>query len=185
MTSFKKLIYIFAAVSALSGTVCLAAYGNFGGDLLYSLTVTAFTFLYHIVVRIIVAFFVTAVRMNKSDDFSFKLTECEQRLYNMIHIASWKNHVPTYNPSLFEVKSGSLPTLVHNMRNAEIGHAVIVAFSFLPMAFSGIFGGFAAFAVTSVLSAFFDLQFVFVQRYNRARVCRIMRMKEKRAPRRK
>lgn len=176
----KKLIYFSVVVSALSGAACLAAYMRFGGDLLYSLTVTAFAFLYHIVMRLFVAVFVTAVRSGRSDDFSFVLGRCERNFYDTIRLKSWKSRVPTYDPSLFEVRRDALPTLVHNMRNAEVGHSVIAALSFLPMFFSPVFGGFAAFAVTSVLSALFDLQFVAVQRYNRARVCKTVRMRAER-----
>ncbi len=162
------------------GAVCLAACGRFGSDLLYSFTVTAFTFFYHIVMRLLVAAAVTSVRAGRSDDFSFGLGRCERRFYEIIRIKSWKNRVPTYDPSLFEVRADGLTTLVHNMRNAEVGHAVIAVLSFLPMFFSPVFGGFAAFAVTSVLSALFDLQFVAVQRYNRASVCKTVRMRAER-----
>ncbi len=180
MITPQKLIYFSAAASAIFAVACLAAYANLGSDLFYSLAVTFCAILYHIIMRMAVVAAVTAVRTGRSDDFAFELGRGEQIFYKAVRTKSWKNRVPTYNPSLFEVKGGNLPALAHNMRNAEVGHTVIAALSFLPMSFSGIFGGFAAFAVTSVLAALFDLQFVFVQRYNRARVCRIIRAESRR-----
>ena len=60
------------------------------------------------------------------------------------------------------------------MTNAEIGHALIVLLSFAPILLAKRLGGGAAFWITSVFAAAFDLQFVFIQRYNRARVSKIM-----------
>ena len=63
---------------------------------------------------------------------------------------------------------------MHNMINAEIGHELIVALSFLPILLSKPLDGFVPFVIMSVIAAAFDMQFVFVQRYNRARISKFI-----------
>ena len=52
--------------------------------------------------------------------------------------------------------------------------SIIVLLSFLPLAFSLVFGSFPVFLITSILSAALDLVFVALQRCNRPRLMRLI-----------
>ena len=75
---------------------------------------------------------------------------------------------------MFNIKNNSYKAVMHNMINAEIGHELIVILSFLPILLSKPLDGFIPFTITSVIAAAFDMQFVFIQRYNRARLSKFI-----------
>lgn len=175
--TMKKLIALCTAVSFMSGIASVILYKQFHNGLYLSLAITAFTTLYHFVMRIITACIVVFVRKNKTaaDSAPFVISKSESDFYNKIRLKHWKKYAPTYNKSLFELKNNSYETIMHNMIDAEIGHALIVIFSFLPILLSKPLDGFVPFAVTSVIAAAFDMQFVFIQRYNRARLSKLQK----------
>lgn len=178
----KKLIGIGLVLSFVLACVSCVLYLSFHRGLYFSLAVTFFTTFYHFAMRIIVAIFVTYFRSGKTteDGRPFQIGKHEAAFYKLIHIKTWKQNAPTYNQALFVVTRGSYTTLCHNMANAQIGHSYMVVFSFAPLLFSKAIDGFWPFFITSVLAALFDMQFVMIQRYNRARVSRIRsKMKER------
>ena len=61
------------------------------------------------------------------------------------------------------------------MCQAELVHETIVILSFVPVAFSAVFGAFWVFLITSLCAAAFDLMFVIIQRYNRPRIIRLIK----------
>ena len=126
--------------------------------------------------RIAAGYIVVFVRKNKTaaDSVPFRLSAAESNFYKKIKIKYWKKYVPTYNKALFNIKNNSYETVMHNMINAEIGHEFIVVLSFLPILLSKPLDGFVPFVITSVIAAAFDMQFVFVQRYNRARLSKFI-----------
>lgn len=93
-----------------------------------------------------------------------------------MNIKKWKNKMPTYNIDIFDISKHSWDEIAQAMCQSELVHETNIIFSFLPMIASIWFGAFAVFFVTSILSAVFDLMFVFMQRYNRSR---ILKMKER------
>lgn len=84
--------------------------------------------------------------------------------------------MPTYDRDTFDTLKHSWDEIVQATCQSELVHEVNVVLSFLPLIASVLFGEFYVFLITSILSALFDLMFVFMQRFNRAR---ILKMQEK------
>lgn len=65
------------------------------------------------------------------------------------------------------------------MCQSELVHETNIILSFIPVSASKWFGSFYVFLITSVCGAIFDLLFVIMQRYNRARIIKIAVKKER------
>ena len=85
--------------------------------------------------------------------------------------------MPTYSPEEFSFKERSLEELVFASCKSEIIHECNIAASFIPLAFSLVFGDLPVFLITSLASACFELIFVIMQRYNRPRLIKLMQRK--------
>lgn len=83
--------------------------------------------------------------------------------------------MPTYRPEDFSPKEHTWHEIAQTMCQSEVGHELIIGFSFLPIIASKWFGAFGVFVITSVISAGFDLIFVMMQRYNRDRIRRLIK----------
>jgi len=81
--------------------------------------------------------------------------------------------MPTYDAAAFDASKHSWEELAQTMCQAELVHETNVILSFVPVAVSAWLGAFPVFLITSVLSAVFDLLFVCMQRFNRARILRL------------
>ena len=173
----KKLICIGTIVSFVLGIASCIIYANFTNGLYLSLAITFFTTFYHFIMRVIVASAVVLFRMNNTtrDLLPFRLGKKEQKFYGIIKVKEWKKYAPTYGKKSFDIRANSLETVMHNMINAQCGHTIIAVLSFLPLLFSKPLDGFLPFLITSVLAAFFDMQVVIIQRYNRANLSKILR----------
>lgn len=99
----------------------------------------------------------------------------EKKLYRKLHVKQWKNKMPTYEPSYFDLRLHTPEEIAGAMCQAEVSHEVIVIFSFLPLFTVPAFGAFWVFLITSVLSALMDLLFAIMQRYNRPRILKLCR----------
>lgn len=131
---------------------------------------------YHFCMRLAVGYAVNGIMKNRADYTAkwFQLRKWETALYRKLRVRKWKKHLPSYDPSLFDLKKHSLDAIVQAMCQAEIVHEIIVILSFIPLFFSILFDSFAVFFITSLLSACFDLCFVILQRYNRPRLIKLI-----------
>jgi hypothetical protein len=82
---------------------------------------------------------------------------------------------PTFEPNVFNPKLHTWDEIAQAMCQAELVHETIVILSFVPVAFSAVFGAFWVFLITSLCAAAFDLMFVIIQRYNRPRIIRLIK----------
>ncbi len=167
----KKLVYTADICSLVFGALFAVLYGIFHSGICFSLAVTFFATFYHITMRLVIGYAVNCIKAEKKP---FKISEAEMRFYKIIKLRSWKGKVPTYKKEMFSFEKNSYDEIYRNMRNAQMGHEIMVLLSFVPLLFSKALDGFAPFLITSVLAAMFDMQFVFVQRYNRARLSKII-----------
>ncbi len=87
---------------------------------------------------------------------------------------AWKDKMPTYNPENFSYKKYSCDEIAQAMCQSELVHETNMILSFMPLMAAKWFGSFYVFFITSVCGAIFDLLFVVLQRYNRARVMKIV-----------
>ena len=179
----KKLMMLCFTASFGLGCLTVLLYKQCDSGLLFSLAVTFFTTFYHIAMRLVVGGLTPVFRRHcrEKDVSPFYISDKEAAFYKMIQIKQWKRHAPTYNKKLFDISDNSYAALCHNMANAQIGHGTMAILSFVPLLFSNAVDGFWPFFLTSVLAALFDMQFVMIQRYNRARISRIWGYRNKQA----
>lgn len=83
----------------------------------------------------------------------------------------------TAKPEQFDLRENSMDELLHNVAQAELVHRIIIVLSFIPLLLIIPYGVPMVFIVTSIAAALIDLQFVIIQRYNRPRVMKLLKMK--------
>lgn len=144
-----------------------------------SLAVTFGTIAYHLCMRLIVGLIFDLVMNNKADYNRkiYQLKPFEKKLYSLIWVKRWKNKMPTYDKEAFDMSVKSLDEIAQATCQAELVHKTIFVLSFVPVFFSIWFGDLPVFLITSIAGAFIDLMFVIMQRFNRPRIIRAMRIK--------
>lgn len=175
----KKTVYIITACSVALTIVCAVLFANTQTGAFYSLAITFGTVAYHFLMRLGVGFAFNLTMKNRADynNAWFKSRPWEKKLYKFLGVKNWKHRLPTFEPDIFNPGLHTWDEIAQAMCQAELVHETTVILSFVPVAFSAVFGAFWVFLITSVCVAAFELMFVIVQRYNRPRVIRQIRRK--------
>ena len=141
-----------------------------------TLVIAFSTTLYHFSMRLLVGFIYQQKFDNNIswENKWFQVSKKEMSIYQTINVKSWKKYIPTYDSSFFDVQRKSFQQIAMAMCQAELVHETIIVFSFLPIIAFVWFGAIEVFIITSIVSAFIDLIFVIVQRYNRPRILKIL-----------
>lgn len=149
-------------------------------DIFLTLAITFGTITYHLGIRLFIGLLYNVGMKNQADYTKkwYQIHPWEIKLYKFLKVKAWKNKMPTYAPLSFSNKEHTWDEIAQAMCQSELVHETNILFSFLPIIASRWFGSFSVFFITSLCSAIFDLLFVFIQRYNRARVVKIA-LKEK------
>ena len=102
----------------------------------------------------------------------FRERNYERGLFNLLKVASWKNHIPDYNPEDFDQKQKRLSKMISNSCREEVTHIVMIIANFLPIFLPIFLSGvnFWLLFWLSVLGGIIDLMFILKQRYNRPRM---------------
>lgn len=173
------------AVFTTAATVVLSlAYPLFSQGWMLTAAISVGTTAYHFVMRLAVGYVVPRVT-GYDFDYNhpwFRPRSWEAGLYKKLRLHRWKGKLPTYAPEQFDLKRQSMQRIIRNMCGAEVVHEVIIVLSFLPLVTVPVFGEFFVFLSTSVFAAAFDGLFVMAQRYNRPRVVRLYKRKERSVP---
>lgn len=85
--------------------------------------------------------------------------------------------MPAYNPETFSPKNHTWDEIAQAMCQSELVHETNMVLSFVPLIAARWFGSFYVFLLTSICGCIFDLVFVIMQRYNRARIIKIFSKK--------
>lgn len=171
-----------AAVTALETAVLAAVYHFFPCGWILSVAISTGTTFYHFAMRLLVGTIVPRCIKCPMERRWFQPKPFEAGLYKKLKVKQWKDHMPTYDPASFSLRSNSLEQIVHNSCVSEAVHEAIILFSFIPILFTLLWGAFPVFLITSILAALFDSCFVMMQRYNRPRLVRILAKKEAETP---
>lgn len=149
-----------------------------GETLCISLGVT----LYHFAMRLLVGYGLDRLLGNRVDYHRawFRERKVEKKLYELLKVKQWKNHMPTFESSYFDRTLHSLEEITQATCQAELVHEVIMVLSFAPLLLCKKFGASGVFALTSILAALLDGAFVIMQRFNRPRLIRILQKKKDR-----
>lgn len=170
-----KSMKIISIVTLLL-TVCFALlYIHFGNGVFLTVAISTGTTAYHFVFRLLVGYFFDATMKNKANYNKrwFCVGKGELKFYKFLKVKHWKDKMPTFDPKAFDVSNRTWDQIAQATCQSELVHETNVVLSFLPIVASVWFGSIWVFVVTSVLSAIFDLLFVFMQRFNRHRILRM------------
>lgn len=167
-------------VAILLGAACLFAclYQAFPWGPLLTAAITCGVTGYHLGIRLLVGrLFTWAAPAHDYMKNRYWLLPWEKRLYQKIHIKTWKNRLPTYAPDSFSPKLHNWAEIAQATCRSELVHETNCLLSFLPVIAALWFHSLPVFLITSILAGAFDLVFVMIQRYNRDRIVKII-MKE-------
>lgn len=172
---------------SIASLICLIAfqalYASLGYEILSTLRTTALTVFCHFAMRLAFGEWLIPKFCAKGLDSGlawFRVHGWETELYRRLGVHRWKGGMPTYNPDEFSMRDRSLEDIIEATCRAELVHEINAVLSFVPLVFTHWFGAFPVFLITSVAAAVFDLVFVILQRYNRPRLMRLAKMREKR-----
>ena len=173
-------MYCVITLTAILAVVCFYLYysGILDNDVLLWIGVTCFTIMYHLWLRIIMGNVSKQLKIEYTMPF-FKERSFEKKLYRLLRVRKWKNKALTYNPELFSLKDNSLKEIANTMCKSEVDHLINVGLSLTTLLFALIWGQLWIFLVTAIFASAFDMQFVFIQRYNRPRVVRLINKQSK------
>lgn len=167
-----------AVISLLLTIVFCLLYRVNSNSVIFSLAITFGTIAYHFIIRLVVGYLFDYNMKNHADYMKkwYQVSDSEMKLYQKLKVKKWKNKMPTFDMDVFDVSKHSWDEIIQATCQSELVHETNVILSFLPIIASVWFGSFEVFLITSVLSAIFDLMFVFMQRFNRTRILK-MRVK--------
>lgn len=173
MSKVMKLITILSFAITIITT---ALFYFLNKDIYLTLAITFGTTSYHLGIRLFVGMLYNIGMKNRADYTKkwYQIHSWENRLYQILNVKAWKDRMPTYNPEIFSYKKYSWDEIAQAMCQSELVHETNIILSFVPLIVSKWFGSFYVFLITSVCGAIFDLLFVIMQRYNRARVIKIV-----------
>ena len=177
----KQCMKRAARLAAVGAAAALAAALLWPGSLSTAVAVTLLTVCYHLWMRLLVGG-VFDRRMNNRCDLGnpwFAPRRWEPALWRALRVKRWKVGVPSWEPELFDTKERSLEEVAMAMCQAELVHETCAVLSFLPLAAVPWLGAAPVFLLTSLAAALLDLMFVFLQRYNRPRLLRLMQRRKK------
>lgn len=172
MARDMKIVTITSCAAAV-GTAIFYGFSHQG--IFLTLAITFGTIFYHFGIRLLVGTIYSAKMKNRADYTKgwYQIHPWEHRVYRFFHVKSWKGKMPAYDPEKFSCKKYSWDEIAQVMCQSELVHETNIIVSFVPVIASRWFGAFWVFFVTSVGGAVFDLLFVMVQRYNRARIMKL------------
>jgi hypothetical protein len=167
------------ALVTLTVTAVLALINHFfPREWLAAIAISTGTTFYHFAMRLTVGTIVPKLLPSPRHHKWFLQQSFEPKLYKLLRVKQWKDHMPTYDPASFSLRENTLEQVINNCCVSEIVHEVIICFSFIPLLFTFLWGAFPIFLITSVLAAGIDGCFAIMQRYNRPRLVRILEKKE-------
>lgn len=152
-----------------------------GGAVWFSLLLTALTFSYHLLMRLLVGGLVNRTKHSFDPNNAwFRPKRWERRFYAFLRIKRWKRLLPTALPEQFSLQTNTLDEVVQAMCRAELVHEISAALSYLSVLFvlwSGDASDLVIFLSTATAASLFDLAFVAMQRFNRPRLLAVQNRK--------
>lgn len=171
----KLVMRMATAFCFVSTVVTSILFFYFNRDIYQTLAITFGTTAYHLGIRLWVGFLYNVIMKNQADYTNkwFQVHSWEKSLYQYLKVKHWKNKMPTYTPEVFSIKNHTWHEIAQAMCQSELVHETNMILSFLPLIAVKWFGSFYVFLITSICGAIFDLVFVIMQRYNRARIVKL------------
>lgn len=173
MSNVMKPITILSFAATMITTILFYCFHK---DIYLTLAITSGTIFYHLGIRLLVGMLYNTGMKNRADLSKkwYQIHSWENKLYQVLHVKTWKDKMPTYHPETFSCKKHSWDEIAQAMCQSELVHETNIILSFVPLIAAKWFGSFFVFLITSVCGAVFDLLFVIMQRYNRNRVMNLL-----------
>ena len=170
-----KTMKALSIVTILLTAIFALLYHLFGHNAYFVIAISAGTTAYHFTMRLVVGFLFDIILKNKVDYTKrwFCVGKGEYNFYKLLKVKRWKDKMPTFQPDTFDTSKHSWEEILQATCQSELVHETNVLLSFLPIIASIWFGEIWVFVATSILSALFDLLFVFMQRFNRYRLLKL------------
>ncbi len=170
-----KAMNLITILSFMAAVITSILFYCFDKDICLTLAITFGTTFYHLGIRLFVGMLYNIGMKNRADYTKkwYQIHPWENKLYHFLNVKAWKDKMPTYHPETFSYKKHTWDEIAQAMCQSELVHETNIILSFVPLTASVWFGSFYVFLITSVCGAVFDLLFVIMQRYNRARVIKI------------
>ena len=149
-------------------------------DFLTVLGITLITTFYQGFLRPYTGLIINNIYHNKMNfnRWWFKERKFERTLYKILCVKKWKNKMPTYDPSSFNIYKHSLEEVIGATCQAEIVHELMLIESLLPLFLIIPFGEPLVFIITSLICVFIESIFIIMQRYNRPRLIKVYNIKK-------
>lgn len=179
----KTLIKVLACVSLVFFIFFVIFFINNPFAFILDFTVVFGLLTYHLWMRLIVAAIINKVLKDKIDyrHSHFYLKHFEMRLYKILKVKKWKDKIPKYDEEDFDISRHSWEEIAQATCHSEIIHKICFVLSFLPLIFVAVYGGYLRTCLfVSIVAALCDLVYIIIQRYNRARIMRIIYLRKKR-----
>lgn len=175
---FRKITWITIALFFIA-MIFIVCYCFTQNGVFLSLAISFGVTFYHFAIRLIIGLLFQKLMKNKANPNRkwYQEHKWEEKLYQILHIKRWKNHLPTARKQDFDPRYHSYEEIVMAMCQSEISHELCMVVSFFPLFLIIPFGTWPVFVITSVLSALFDSLFVMIQRYNRPRVRHLIELR--------
>lgn len=181
MSRYKRVMYAVSAASLVLMFVFSGIYKASGRGIFATLGVTAMTVGYHFTVRLVIGDVTDAIMRNEADWRKpwFRERKFEQRLYKKLKVKKWKGRLPTFDENAFKLGKQPIERIIGATCQSEIVHELDVLASLAAIFFAIPFGEVWVFVITSALGAVFDMIFVIMQRYNRPRLLRTLKRRNR------
>lgn len=181
MSKFKRVMYAVAVISMALMFACFGIYRLAELRVLISVGITAMTVSYHFTIRLVIGNFVDAIMRNEVDWRKpwFRQRKFEEKLYKKLKVRRWKGRMPTVDENAFSFGKQPIERIIGATCQAEIVHELDVIASLAAIFFAIPFGDLWVFLITSIFGAAFDMLFVIMQRYNRPRLLRALKRRNK------
>lgn len=176
----RRSVYIMTIGSAVLAILSFVLYRTQDIDAALTFSIIFGTIAYHFIMRLAVGALFDTFMKNRAD-LTKKRYLCrpwEKALYERLQVKQWKKRLPSFKPEYFDRRLHSWEEIAQAMCQAESVHEVIALLSFVPVFFSIWFGELPVFLITSFAAALADLAFAVVQRYNRARIIKLIGSKD-------
>lgn len=175
----KTVMVSATVVCFLAAAITSDLYAFSDSGIYLTLAITFGITTYHFGMRLVVGMFYNAIMKNHADYNRkwFRVYPWEKKLYRFLRVKKWKDKLPTFDPESYSVRKHTLDEIAQTMCQAELVHETNIILSFMPLITVRWFGAFYVILLTSLCGAGVDLVFVIMQRYNRARVIKIVSKK--------
>lgn len=177
-----KKIVIFDIALILVTILFYAIYKMYQYDWIQPLYITGMVTSYQFGMRLFVGEWITLRYRNREfilESVWLRLYDFESGLYRILRVKKWKDKLITAKPEQFDLKKCSSKEVLHNVVQAEVVHRIIMPLSFVPILLIIPYGAAWIFIITSIISCLIEVPFVIIQRYNRPRIIKWVKLKEK------